>query len=97
MLKSEIWSELASTHINVYNVCELTSKHLRTDFYTFANWPETFAKRPLAKHDRLPIHQNIHKAYGMLQMLCDFATSQENGTDGPNDTNMNSEKLNTAI
>ena len=29
-------------------------------------------------------------------MLCEFATSQENGTDGPNDTNMNSEKLNTA-
>ena len=22
---------------------------MRTDFYTFANWPETFAKLPLAK------------------------------------------------
>ena len=26
----------------------LTSKRLRTDFYTFANWPETFAKRPVS-------------------------------------------------
>ena len=49
MLTSEIWTELASIHMNVDNVCELTSKRLRTDFYTFANWPETFAKRPLAK------------------------------------------------
>ena len=24
--------------MNVYNVCELTSKRLQTDFYTFANW-----------------------------------------------------------
>ena len=44
-LTSESWTELASTHIDVYNVCKLTSKRLRTDFYTFANWPETFAKR----------------------------------------------------
>ena len=50
MLTSKIWTELASTHINVYNV------RLRIDFYTFvnwpemfANWPETFAKQPLAK------------------------------------------------
>ena len=35
--------------MNVDNVSELTSKRLRTDFYTFANWPETFVKRPLAK------------------------------------------------
>ena len=43
MLPSEIWTELASTDMNVYNVCELTSKRLPTD------WPETFVKRPLAK------------------------------------------------
>ena len=56
MLTSEIWTELASTHINIYKFCELTSKRLRTDFYTivnwpemFANWPETFAKQPFAK------------------------------------------------
>ena len=36
-------------HANVYNICKLTSKHLRPDFYTFANWPETFAKLPLVK------------------------------------------------
>ena len=41
------------THVNVDNVCELTSKRLRTDFYTFANSPETFAKRPLAKRPTL--------------------------------------------
>ena len=45
---------------------------------------------------RYVIHQSIDKAYGMLQMLCEFTTNQENGTDGPNDTNMNNEKLNTA-
>ena len=49
MLTSEMRTELASTHMNVDNVSELTSKRLRTDFYTFANCPETFAKRPLAK------------------------------------------------
>ena len=43
----------AETHVNVDNVCELTSKRLRTDFYTFANSPETFAKRPLAKRPTL--------------------------------------------
>ena len=46
---SELYSYNAGWHINVYNVCELASKRLRTDFYTFANWPETFVKRPLAK------------------------------------------------
>ena len=63
------------------NVCELTRDVCET-----TRW----------RNDRLPIHQSIDKAYGMLQMLCEFATSQENGTDGPNDTNMNIEKLNTA-
>ena len=31
MLTSEIRTELASTHMNVDNVCELTSTRLRTD------------------------------------------------------------------
>ena len=31
MLTSEIRTELASTHMNVDNVCELTSQRLRTD------------------------------------------------------------------
>ena len=51
MLTSQIYKvcELTSTHINASNICKLTSKHLWTDFYTFANWLETFVKQSLAK------------------------------------------------
>ena len=31
------------------NICKLTSKCLQTDFYTFANWLETFVKQLLAE------------------------------------------------
>ena len=33
----------------ITDVCQLTNRRLRTDYRTFANLPETFANRPLAK------------------------------------------------
>ena len=60
MLTSEIRTELASTHMNVDNVCELTStrlrtdqRYLRTDRRRLRNdrWRnDSLAKRPTSEH-----------------------------------------------
>ena len=72
MLTSEIRTELASTHMNVDNVCELTStrlrtdqRYLRTDRRRLRNdrWRnDSLAKRPTFLSN-LPLHHALIKAH----------------------------------
>ena len=59
MLTSEIRTELASTHMNVDNVCELTSTRLRTD-QRYLRTDRRRLRNDRWRNDRHPLNIYVH-------------------------------------